>query len=170
MSEKIHKEKLKKLLEEIEILRQQATRRGLSFSSPTTKQLEKKLKSTHTPFISGMSWNHIGSAISTFPYYIYVYNPDPDTYSNLFAYFFFGPANMVQDVGTALHSIDERLYRGFAEFPSVSSGSTTSVQFNYRFPSGTPLGLYMGNSFVFMRDYHDVGIYIDRGCINVEIT
>jgi len=158
------------VLEEIEILRQQATRRGLAFSSPTTEQLEKKLGSKHTPFISGMSWTGWGSAISNFNYYIYVYNPDADSYGELFAYFFFGPANMVQDVGTALLSIDERLYRGFANFPGVSSDSTTSVQFSYRFPRDIPLGLYLGNSFVFMRDYHDVGIYIDRGCINVEIN
>ncbi|HKG88808.1 MAG TPA: hypothetical protein VKA95_10810 [Nitrososphaeraceae archaeon] len=77
---------------------------------------------------------------------------------------------MVQDVGTALHSVDETLYRGFVEFPPVSSGSYTYIIFNYRFPSSTAVSLYIGNSFVFMREPIGVGISIDRGCIYVRIT
>jgi hypothetical protein len=170
MSEEIHKEKLKKLSEEIEMLRKHATKQRLAFSSPTTEQLKKKLESTHTPFIISQSWTDVGSAIGTFLYQLNIYNPDPDSHDNLYAYFFFGPANMVQDVGTALHSVDETLYRGFVEFPPVSPDSYTYIIFNYRFPSSTPAGLYIGNSFIFIREPHDVGIYIDRGCIYVRIT
>jgi hypothetical protein len=162
-------ETVKRISDEIEVLRDQATKRGLAFSSPTTEQLEKKLKSSQTPFINGMSWVSRAPAASSFFYDIYVYNPDPNPYYNLFAYFFFGPANMVSDVGTALLSVDQRLYRAFKRFPYIFPNSSGVVEFNYNFPTGIPLGLYMGNGFIFQPDYHDVGSYMDRGCIDVEI-
>jgi hypothetical protein len=56
------------------------------------------------------AWSGYGSAIGSFVSEIYVHNPDPNSYQFLFAYFFFGPANMIQDVGTALLSADQRLY------------------------------------------------------------
>jgi hypothetical protein len=99
-----------------------------------------------------------------------VYNPDPTFYANLFAYFFFGPADIVPDIGTALLTVDQRLYRGFAQFPYISSGSTSRVEFNYNFPSGIPLGMYVGNGFIFNRDHHGANSYIDRTSIDVEIV
>jgi hypothetical protein len=170
MTDKDINNTLKKLSDEIDVLRNQARNKGLAFSSPTAEQLEKKLKSAHTPFIYSMAWTSSGSAIGPFTYYVYVTNPDPNAYFDLFAYFFFGPANMVPDVGTALLSVDERLPRMFASFPYMSPGSNGSVQFNYKFSSGIPAGLYMGNAFIFLREVHDVGAYADRGCINVEIS
>ncbi len=166
----VDKDTIKKISEHIEILREQATRKGLAFSSPTTEQLERKLKSTHTPFIVSQNWTPNGPAGGTFLYQLAVYNPDPDSYQNLYVYFFFGPANMVQDVGMALLSVDETLYRGFVEFPPVSSGSYTYITLNYTFPNSVPVGLYTGNSFVFMWEPLDVGKYIERGSIHVQIT
>lgn len=160
---------IKKLSKEIEIQKVRATKKGLAFSSPTIEQIEKKLRSSHTPFIISMSWSPNGSAIGSFFYYIYLYNPDPSYYSDIFAYFFFGPANMIANSDTALLSIDERLYRAFAEFPLVNSGATVSVEFNYKFPDGIPVGLYMGNAFIFKREDYDVSTFIDRGCIDVTI-
>jgi hypothetical protein len=52
---------LKKLLDEIDVLRNQARNRGLAFSSPTAEQLEKKLKSAHTPFIYSIASTPSGS-------------------------------------------------------------------------------------------------------------
>lgn len=161
---------MEKLYKEIEVLKEQTIKRGLAFSSPTREQLKKKLRSTHTPFISGQSWKSIGYPLDTFKYIIYVHNPDPNQYFNFYAYFFFGPANLIPDIGTALLSAENRLNRMFAEFPGFNPDSTEYVQFNYKFPSGTPPGLYLGNSFIFMMDQHDVGTYIDRGCIYVTVN
>ena len=78
---------------------------------------------------------------------------------------------MIPDVGTALLSVDARLPTMYAQFPYISPGSSDGlVEFNYRFPSGIPLGLYMGNGFVFLRSFNDVGNYVDRTGIYVEIT
>jgi hypothetical protein len=143
---------LKKLLDEIDVLRNQARNRGLAFSSPTAEQLEKKLKSAHTPFIYSIASTPSGSTgFNTFIFEAYANNPDPNPYFDLFAYFFFGPANMVPDVGTALLSVDERLPKMFAKFPYMSPGSNGSVLFNYKFPIGIPPGRYMANMFIFLK-------------------
>jgi hypothetical protein len=77
---------------------------------------------------------------------------------------------MVPDVGTALVTVDERLFRMFARFPYMSPGSNGTVQFSYTFPSGIPLGTYIGNAFVFSQSFHDVGTYADRASIYVELS
>lgn len=162
---------IKRLTEKITVLKDQASQKGLAFNSLTPEQLEKKLRSTQTPFIYVTSWTGHGPAFSSFSFSIYINNPDPIAYFDLFAYFFFGPANMIPDVGTALLSVDERLPRMYAQFPYISAGSSDGlVEFNYRFPTGTPTGLYMGNGFVFLRGFNDVGNYVDRTGIYVELT
>jgi hypothetical protein len=138
---------IKRLTEKIAVLKDQATQKGLAFNSLTPEQLEKKLRSTQTPFITATTWTSRGPAFSSFYFSININNPDPIAYFDLFAYFFFGPANMIADVGTALLSVDERLPKIYAQFPYISAGSSDGlVEFNYRFPSGIPLGLYMGNA------------------------
>lgn len=170
MADKDIKDTLKRLLDEIEVLRNQARDKGLAFSAPSAEHIEKKLTSAHTPFIYTTSWTSTGSPGNTFHYGISVNNPDPNAYYYLYAYFFFGPSNMVPDVGTALLIVDERLFRMFARFPYMSPGSNGTVQFSYTFPSGIPLGTYIGNAFIFSQDFHDVGTYADRASMYVELS
>jgi hypothetical protein len=61
---------------------------------------------------------------------------------------------MVPDIGMALFTTDQRLYRTFAQFPYISSGSTGVVEFDYNFPTGIPLGMYVGKWIIFNRDHH----------------
>jgi hypothetical protein len=161
---------LKRLTDEIQILKEQAARRGLAFTSPTTEQLEKKVRSRNTPFIYGIGWTSTGPVTGNFICQVFVNNPDSYDYYYLYVYFFFGPANIIPDVSTALLSIDQRLYRGFAQIPYLSSGSTDSVQFNYNFPSGIPLGFYMSNVFLFKEEHFGVSPFLDRGGVEVEVT
>jgi hypothetical protein len=165
-------ETVRKLSDEIEILRTKARDKGLAFHSLTTKELETKLTSPQTPFITSMSWTSRGPTTSSFNYSISVYNPDtnPPFYANLFAYFFFGPADMVTEVGIALLTVDQRLYRGFAQFPYIASNTSGNVEFNYSFSSSVPLGIYVGNGFIFNRNNHGADSYIDRTSIDVEIV
>jgi len=165
-------ETVRKLSDEIEILGRKARGKGLAFHSLSTKEIERKLTSSQTPFITSMAWTSRGVATSSFYYSITVYNPDttPPFYADLFAYFFFGPADMVPDVGTALLTTDQRLYRGFAQFPYMPSGTSGDVEFNYYFPSGVPLGMYVGNAFIFNRNNHGDNSHIDRTSISVEIV
>ena len=149
------KTNIKKLSDQIEVLKEQAINQGLAFHALTSKELEKRLKSSHTPFIYASSWSSRNSSTSSFFYSITVYNPDPNFYARLCAYFFFGPADMIVDIDTALLSADQRLYRGFKQFPLIASNSSSTVEFNYKFPTDLPLGLYIGNSFIF--DHEDLG-------------
>jgi hypothetical protein len=160
---------IKKLSDQIEVLKEQARNKGLAFHALTTKELEKRLKSSHTPFIYTRSWSSRNSSTSSFYYSITVYNPDPNFYANLCAFFFFSPADMIVDIDTALLSADQRLYRGFKQFPYIASDSSSTVEFNYKFPTDLPLGLYIGNSFIFDRDNPGANSYKDRASIDVEI-
>jgi hypothetical protein len=171
MADRDIKNTLKKLLEETEVLRNQARDRGLAFASPSSEQLEKKLRSSssHSPFIMGMAYTGYGSPTDPFSFGIYVHNPDNFLYYSLFAYFFFGPANMISNISTSLLSVDERLFRMFARFPFIYPGTGGAVNFNYKFPSGTQLGVYMGNAFIFTHEFFDVSTYADRGSIYVTI-
>ena len=169
MSKKDIQDTVRGLSDEIKVLREQARNKGLAFYGRTDEELERELESSQTPFITAMAWTSRSSATSPFYYSITVYNPDPTFYSNLFAYFFFGPADMIEDIGIALLSVDQRLYRGFAQFPYVSSGSSSTVEFNYNFPAGIPLGMYVGNAFIFDRNNHGAGSYKARISIDVEI-
>ena len=81
-----------------------------------------------------------------------------------------GPADTVSEVGIALLTADQRLYRGFAQFPYMPSGSSGNVEFNYNFPSDVPLGMYVGNGFICNRNNHGSNSYIDRTSIDVEIV
>ena len=47
---------------------------------------------------------------------------------------------MITDVGIALLTTDQRLYRVFTQFPYLVSSTSGNVEFNYSFPSGVPLG------------------------------
>jgi hypothetical protein len=86
----------------------------------------------------------------------------------VFAYFFVGPSSMISDSATALLAVDERLCRGYMQFPPISPGATSRVVFNYDFPSGIPLGSYIGNVFIFERIVPVSPIY-DRYSIGVEV-
>jgi len=76
---------------------------------------------------------------------------------------------MISDPATALLVVDERLFRGYMQFPPISSGAASRVVFNYNFPRGIPLGSYIGNVFIFERIVPVSPIY-DRYTIDVEVV
>jgi hypothetical protein len=161
------KEELKKALEEIEFLKEQARAEGRSFSAPSEEELKKKIKRTNTPYISGQGWSH-GPPGTTITYTVYIRNPDP-TSAYLNAYVFFGPANLVSDAGEALGLADTRFPRLGARSIYIAPGSSTNVSFSITIPS-VASSTYFGNCFVFKGSYHDIGSYIDRGFFPVNVT
>ena len=161
------KEELKKALEEIEFLKEQARGEGLPFSAPSEKELKEKINRTNTPYVSGQGWSH-GSPGSTFTYRVTIRNPDP-TATSLNAYVFFGPANLVADVGEALRLADPRFPMLGARSIYVGAGSSTTTNFSIRIPE-VASSVYFGNCFVFRGSYHDVGSYIDRGFFPVNVS
>ncbi len=169
MSKKKYDEKveLKKALEEIEFLREQARAEGFSFSAPSEEELKKKIRRTNSPYITGQGWSH-GSPGSTISYRVSIRNPDPtNTYVN--AYVFFGPANLVAEAGDALKLHDTRFPRLGAWNIYVTAGSTVNATFSIKIPD-VESSVYFGNCFVFRGSYHDIGSYLDRGFFPVKVT
>ena len=163
------KKELNKMLEEIQMLKEQARAEGRSFSAPSEEELKKKIKTkkTNSPYIYMQSWSH-GPPGSTITYRVYIRNPDP-TSARLFAYVFFGPANPVADLGEALTVVDERFPRLAAGPMYLSAGSSTNAQFTIKLPA-VDRSVFLGNCFVFKGSYHDVGSYADRGFFYVNAT
>lgn len=167
---KVINEHLRKILEDIEVRRKKADKKGLKFSSLTEEQLRKKLKSLKTPFIPSFTHTYIGSVSSNFVLLIDIYNPDPVTHYRLTAYAFFGPANTISDVGLALNSADPELNRMFAQIDQLNPSTSGTFSFNVRFPTGTPLGLHLINGFIFIRNPFDVANFIGRISGDMTIT
>lgn len=164
-------EKAKRILTEIEQQRKEAKKRKMNFSAVTKEQLYKKLTKKGSPMIVSQSWGGAppGGKIK---YSVGIHNPDPYTRGSLFCYVFFGPSNMVPDVGIALCTVDTRFPRltlpNFGLF--IDPDTTEYLTFEILIPIGIEPSNYMGNCFLFRASYHDIGDYLDRGFFNVSVT
>ena len=163
---------VQQLLVEIEQQRQQAEKQGLNFTTPTAEQLRRKLSKTDSPMIVWQSWGG-GAPGGSIGYNLGIKNPDPFIYNSLFVHVFIGLANPVSDIGVALTTVDSRFPRltlpKFAGL-SINPGVTESLSFSIHIPTNIEPGYYLGNSFLFRADWHDVGDYFDRGTFVFEVT
>jgi hypothetical protein len=165
-------EPVKRIRQVIERERKKADRRGRNFTAPTDEELLRKLGKVNSPIIVYQAWTDTagGGAVS---YDMGVHNPDSFSWVNLYVHVFVGPANPVNAIGAALQCVDERFPRltqpDFFGL-SVSPGVTENVHFDLSVPAGIEPSEYLGNSFVFQVDYHDVGTYFDRGCFPFTVS
>jgi len=117
------------------------------------------------PMIVWQSWNSMTSPGGTITYNVGITNPSPNDEVWLFGHVFVGPANFVPDVGAAVQAVDARFPRltepSFAGLSLPANGST-SLTFNLAVPQGMEPSNYIGNTFLFRADWHDVGDYLDR--------
>ena len=89
-------------------------------------------------------------------------NPDPTGYFPFYAKVFFGLGNFFAvDQGWA--GRDKRWPEFSSDRTFFPPKSDLSFTFNYKVPTGLPLGTYNGNSVVWRGDFHDVGTSFDRG-------
>lgn len=161
------------VLKEVEKQKAVAEREDLNFSSPTPDQLRRKLGSRNSPFVDWQSWNSSASPGGTINYNVGIYNPDPTATVWLFGFVFVGPANLIPDVGDALGTID-------AHFPTlvqppfaglnIPATTQSSLSYALPVPPGTPSTNYLGNTFIFQSNWHDVGTYFDRGIFVFQVT
>lgn len=171
--ERHRKRQLEEILEEIERHKQQAKKKKLSFTGATREQLERKLAKTKSPMIVFQSWGGTTTSPGTINYNVGIRNPDAFGHIWLFVHLFIGPANMVPNVGAALATADSRFPRlTLPEFAglSIASGATETLSFSIPVPANIESGNYLGNSFLFLADWHDVGDYVDRSVFVFEIT
>jgi hypothetical protein len=172
-SEKEVEDQAKSVLDEIDKERKRAKREGLNFTAPSERQLKRKLGRHNSPMIVFQSWSGLVAPGGTVNYNVGINNPDPVTVFWLFVHVFVGAANAVRNIGDALATVDSRFPRltlpDFAGL-SIASGVTTSLSFPLSVPGGVQATNYMGNSFLFRADWHDVGTYFDRGVFVFKVT
>jgi hypothetical protein len=161
-----------KLKEEIEKERRKV-KEGDSFTAPTDDQLKQKLKRTNTPFIYFQGWTSAVAPGGTISYNVGITNPDPITQTSMFAHVFVGPANVVAAVGDALQIVDTRFPRltepKFFGL-SIASGASATLTFSIKVPLGIDPSNYLGNTFLFQFNWHDVGTYFDRSVFVFQVT
>jgi hypothetical protein len=166
------KAELERRLEEIELLRQQAQQQGLAFSAPTTEQLEKKIRGegADSPYIYSMSWTSGTTPGSPAYFQVWISNPDGAGYYPVFVSVFFGVANFFENVADGFIARDDRWpYLSSPPF-SLTSMATGTQSFNYTTPSAVLRSTYLGNAVVWRGDFHDKGVYFDRGMFYVTLT
>ncbi|MDQ3821735.1 MAG: hypothetical protein M3321_00655 [Actinomycetota bacterium] len=164
-------EEVERRLLEIEQLKQDAAARGLAFSAPTREQLEKKIRreTGQSPYIYSMSWTSGTSAGSPAYYNLYAANPDPTGYYPVFVTIFFGLANFFDDLSEAVDARDVRWPYVSSEPTYVAAGANLAASFSYTTPSGLPKGTYVANAVLWAGQYHDKGVYFDRGLFYVTL-
>lgn len=152
--------------------RKKAATAKLQFTGPDDDQLIEKLRRAQSPMIIWQGWSGQAPAGGTITYTVGIYNPDPIHRSSLYAHVFVGPANLVANTGEALATADSR-FGNLTEPPffgfSLAPGASTSLTFALKIPAVAPSN-YLGNTFLFQADYHDVGTYLDRGCFPFKVV
>jgi hypothetical protein len=166
------KEELDRRLEEIELLRQQAQQQGLAFSAPTKEQLEKKIRgeTSNSPYITSMAWTSGAPRGSAATFQVNFSNPDASGYYPVFASVFFGVANFFDNIADGFIGRDDRWPYLSSPPTNLSSGATGSASFNYTTPSVVAPSTYLGNVVLWRCEFHDKGVYFDRGGIYVTLT
>lgn len=164
-----------KVLPEIDLQRKKADAAKMRFTALNEQQLTARVTPRSLPgqpipvalpMIVWQAWFGAANPGSTVGYSFGIYNPSPMQQSWLFAHAFVGPANFVWDPGHAVQAVDNRFPRlSEPVFPGldVGAGATTSLHFDLTVPMGIEPSNYLGNTFLFRAEWHDVGAYIDRG-------
>lgn len=119
------------------------------------------------PMITWQGWSGSTTAGGVIDYTVGILNPSPTDEVWLFVHAFVGPANFIADPGAAVQAVDPRFPRlTEPAFPGLhlAAGATASLNFQLRVPGAVEPSNYLGNTFLFRPDWHDVGAYLDRGC------
>lgn len=170
-SEREVKEELERRLAEIAQLKEDASARGLAFSSPPEEKLAQKIReeSGESPYIYAQSWTSGTYPGSSAYYNLYAANPDPTGHYPVFVTIFFGLGNFLDDLGEAVDARDMRWPYVSSESSYLAPGANMTAAFSYTTPTGLPRGTYVANSVLWRGDYHDKGVYFDRGLFYVTL-
>jgi hypothetical protein len=162
---------VERLRREIELLKEEAQHRGLSFSSLSEEDLVRKTRgeTSRSPFIFAQGWSSGVGPGSSASYSVSLSNPDPTGYFPLYVTIFFGAANFLDDIGEGISGRDLRWpYLTSAAF-GLASGATTTRNFQYTIPTNIPLSTYPGNAVFWRGNFHDKGTFFDRGLFDVTV-
>jgi hypothetical protein len=162
-------EEVKRLLEEIELLREQTQRRGLAFASLNEEELAQKIRgeTSNSPFFYSQGWTAATSPGNPAYVEIYYKNPDPN-YWYICVTIFFGLANFAADITAALAG-QHPSWPYVSDVPTiVGANGSGNAKFNYTTPMA-PRGTYLGNGVLWQPRTFDVGTYLDRSFFEVRL-
>jgi hypothetical protein len=164
---------LDKILDEIDKKRVEASRKQLNFTGVDQEQLFRKLLRVNSPMIVFQSWNGSAAQGGRIDYQFGVLNPDPTNWVWLYGYGYVGPSNFMRDIGKGVAARDQR----FADmttpsFPgqSIAPSSTVTLTMSLTIPRTIEKTTYQGNTVLFQADWHDTGLYLDRGLWTFDVT
>lgn len=164
---------IRKVLDEIEVVRADADRKRLNFTAVDEDALIRKFARVNSPMIIFQSWNASSLPGGTINYSFGVYNPDAFNWIWLYGYGYVGPSNFVANVGEAVGARDRRfanLTRPSFPGQQVAPLSTVKLNFSMPVPANIEKTTYQGNTVLFQADWHDVGQYLDRGLWTFDVT
>lgn len=142
------------------------------FTSLTPEAIERKLKRVKSPMIVSQGWGNTTPG-GTFGYSVGIHNPDPTSAANLYVHVWVGSGNADPGVGTFLLNVDPRFARLTQPGPfglTLASGANATLSFSITVPTTIERSNYLGNSFLMQLNYHDVGLYLDRGVFPFAVT
>jgi hypothetical protein len=162
-------EEVKRLLEEIELLREETQRRGLAFASLSEEELTEKIRgeTSNSPFFYYQGWTAATAPSSSAYVEIGYKNPDP-TFWQICVTIFFGLANFAADITAALDA-QHPSWPYVSVVPTIVAANGSGIaKFNYTTPK-VAKGTYLGNGVLWQPRAFDVGTYLDRSFFEVTL-
>jgi hypothetical protein len=165
---------IKEHIQNIQKITEQAKteNKGEFFTAVTPEEIEKKLKRVNSPMIISQSWGGTSPG-GTVNYNLGIYNPDPVQAVWVFAHVFVGSGNIDPVTGTFLLNVDTRFPRLTLPAPvglTIPSHSNANLSFALKVPATVEKTNYIGNSCLFQVNWHDIGLYLDRGVFVFAVT
>lgn len=164
------KDHTKKILDVVAKLKKE--NKLANFTGITEEEIAKKFTRINSPMIVSQGWGGTSPG-GTINYSLGIYNPDPTTAIWLFAHVWVGSGNVDPVVGTFLSNVDTRFARLTLPAPTgltLAPGASTTLNFVLKVPSTVEKTNYIGNSCLMQFNWHDTGLYLDRGVFVFAVT
>lgn len=164
------KEQIQKLQQVVE--KHKRDNKEEHFTAITPEEIEKKLKRVKSPMIVSQGWGNTTPG-GTVNYNLGIFNPDPTQANSLYAHVWVGSGNVDPVVGTFLLNVDPRFPR-LTQPPffglTLAAGASATLSYALKVPSTVEKTNYMGTSCLMLLNYHDLGIYLDRGVFPFTVS
>jgi len=137
--------------------------------------LIRKLRgqTSSSPFISATSWQPVAARGSTISAGLGVVNPDPMAYSakQLFAHAFWGPGNVLTDLGSFILSADAAFPRFAVGIQAPADPLVLSYGFiDIPLPPAVAPGTYLMNWMLFLHTPFGTGTFLERAGSYTALT
>jgi hypothetical protein len=163
-----------RILAELEHFTRKAAARKQEVALLSKPALIRKLRgqTSHSPFISSISWNPVGARGSTISAAVGVVNPDPNTYlaSELFAHAFWGPGNVLTDLDSFILSADPAFPRFAVGIQAAPNPPLSFGSIDIPLPTAVAAGTYLTNWLLFLRNPFGVGTFLERAGAYTTLT